>query len=586
MNVDTTDLMRKDSDERAAPPWRIIGCLAVLTGLIYLYPTALYWTHHSSRYFPSTTYDEDYYAALASTTANGRPLTANPFLENYPARGRIGNEALMFLPRLATAGLIRATNLGIAFGAISFLSAFLIFPFVWAIVRDHTRSELWGYAGACGLLLLPFYLPPLAVLARSLVDLFHHGGGFKLDFEGGARYGRRYNPALSAILFYVFLWLHWKAVETGRRSKAVFAGVVGGLLCYAYLFFAVTGALISLLWVMAALWKKHSPRESLLLFGVQSCVALPFLVIILRNAGMYGNAFLNMTHAPFFPTTDILAALAPVTALVFLRGLGRNELWLCAVVLGSILAMNSQVITGVSIEPWHYDTYLVIPLSLLAVCITCPALLLHWPRISRTLGVVIVALAILLGFAGQSHALDNSPIVAAAYPDALDSLYKEIRATTASTGVLLIGEDVGTASWMVAATGRPVFVSFYAASYPERSPNEYRKRALCYYWLKGYDAAGFASGPASDDRSYVYSPEGFRYWFHSLAFTDQVKQARTQEFQSCLGNPRSCCQADLRADWLVESSAAPFDRSRITELYLIGDETKVGNYQISSLHRR
>jgi hypothetical protein len=542
--------------------------------------------HHQSRYFPATAYDEDYYAALASTTSNGKSLTANPFLESSTAHRGISNEALMFLPRFATAGLIHATSLGVAFGIISFLSAFLIFLFVSAILRDHTQSGVWSCAGACALLLLPYYIPPLSALARYLVTFAHHGGSLSLSFGGGARYGRRYNPALSAILFYLFLWLHWKTVETGRRFKAVLAGIVGGLLCYSYFFFAVTAVLVSLLWVAVAFWKKHQFNASLLLFGVQSLVALPFIVVIFQNARLYGNAFLSMNHAPYFPTTDVVAALAPVIVLVCVRGLGRHELWLLAVILGPILAMNLQVITGISIEPWHYDTYLVIPLSLLAVCITCPVLLSHWPRTSQVMGVVIVVLAILLGCTGQLHALDNSPIVAAAYPDALDSVYKEIRNTTAPTDVLLIGEDVGTTSWMVTATGRPVFVSFYVASYPERSPGEYRKRALCYYWLKGYDAAGFAAGPANNDRSYVYATEGFRYWFHSLAFTDQVKQARTQEFQGCLRNPQSCCQEAFHADWLVETSATPFDRSRINELYSIGAEHSVGQYRISRLHRR
>ena len=167
----------------------------------------------------------------------------------------------------------------------------------------------------------------------------------------------------------------------------------------------------------------------------------------------------------------------------------------------------------------------------------------------------------------------------------VDALVRAIKANTASTDVLLIGDNVASAQWMVAAAGRPVFVAFYVASFPSKTPGEYRLRGDCYYWLNGYTEAQFMGGPANNARSYVYAPEGFRYWFYPNLLTDEVKKLRTQEFDGCLSNPQGCCAPEFRADWLVESVNSPFDRNRLSQLYQVSPAENVGEFRISRLQR-
>ena len=87
-------------------------------------------------------------------------------------------------------------------------------------------------------------------------------------------------------------------------------------------------------------------------------------------------------HSPWFPTTDILAAALPVLALRVFRGPSLQFSWLAAVATGPIFAMNTQVVTGIRVEPWHFDTYLVVPLSILSLSTVCGILLgsREWPR--------------------------------------------------------------------------------------------------------------------------------------------------------------------------------------------------------------
>src|SRR5207302_5301342 len=130
------------------------------------------------------------------------------------ARG-VGPETLAFLPRLASAFLIRLLGLGISFSVIGFLAPFIIFLLAYTLLKDITRNSLWSLAGAFGLLLLPYYLAPLVNTAKIAASLFVSGPHLKLNLSGLA-YSRRYNPALSAVAFYAFLWLHWKAASSGR----------------------------------------------------------------------------------------------------------------------------------------------------------------------------------------------------------------------------------------------------------------------------------------------------------------------------------------------------------------------------------
>ncbi len=561
--------------------------LALLVSTIYLSPTLAYWrSTHSTAYFPITSYDEDYYAALAATIASGKRLGDHPFLADPgPARG-IGNETLMFLPRLAAAGLVKLLGLGKAFAAISIIVPLLLFLFIYHLVEEVSGSPWWALAGACGVLLLPYYLPPLSAVGRSLAHPFAGRSALAGSLPEGFRYGRRYNPALSAILFYAFLLLHWKAAKATRLSAQITCGIVGGALFYAYYFFAAGAFVISALWAAScAIAHRDRLRAAMTVLLAQGILAVPFLFLTWRSLGLYEAAFSQRMHSPWLPTTDILAAAIPVVTLRVLRGASLPASWLATLAAGPILAMNTQVVTGIRVEPWHFDTYLVVPLSVLSLCAVCAMLL----RRTQWLGARTAAAAFVIVSLGAGCMTARGAVRSTGQfgpnPAAVDGLVRAIRAMTSETDVLLVGDQVTSPVWMVAATGRPVFVSFYVASFPTSMPGGYRRRGLCYYWLNGYNESEFMNGPASDSRSYVYAPEGFRYWFYPELLTSSVKRLHGDEFMGCSSDPQGCCPPELRADWLVESVRSPFDRGRLSQLYSVSPAASVGEFRISRLAR-
>src|SRR5947209_20548802 len=82
-------------------PAGLVLALALLTGLIYFFPTLVYWTRNPVAYFSVTAPDETYYSAVASSTAAGKCFSANAFLADQLHAHRVGSEALALLLRVA-----------------------------------------------------------------------------------------------------------------------------------------------------------------------------------------------------------------------------------------------------------------------------------------------------------------------------------------------------------------------------------------------------------------------------------------------------------------------------------------------------
>src|SRR2546425_2243675 len=570
-------------------PAGLVLALALLTGLIYFFPTLVYWTRNPVAYFSVTAPDEDYYAAVASSTAAGKWFSANPFLADQEHAHGVGPETLAFLPRFASAFLIRLFGLGISFSVIGFLAPFVIFLLAYTLLNSITRNSLWGLAGAFGLLLLPYYLAPLVYTAKTITSLFVSSPHLKMVLPQVAyhlAYSRRYNPALSAVAFYAFLWLHWRAASSGRRISALAAGFIGGLLFYCYFYFAVGACSIAGLWALTCfLGARERLRAAALVVFIQVLVGIPFLILVFQNMTRYKTAFAQEIHTPFLQWPHILATVLAV-ALVFLtKESSVVKFWLTAVGVAPVIAMNQQVLTGLSVEPLHFTPFLVGPLSSFILCAGAAGFLPEKLRVSRiaALGFIVVAIS----FGGTAQlTVASSWVLKGNNVAQLDSVFRTIRSSTSPSDVLLLGPDVTSPSWAVAATQRPVFAANYMGSFPSNDPMEYRRRGLCYYWLLGYDLKGFEGGPASDALSLVYTPEGFTYLFYPQLLTQEVKDAKVAEFRTCLEDPRSCCRPEYRASWLVESNAAPFDRARLMELFWVAAATHVGGYEIARLERR
>src|SRR6266550_5895264 len=180
--------------------------------------------------------DEFLYSAYVNALIDGRPRRNDPFAgrDSTPQSPLPESTfSIQFIPPYAIALLARAFRLSassafiILMGATGLLASLSVFWLLESVTGDRKLA-------AAGV----FFILCLGELAGDQgivgVLLLNHKFSVLMPFL------RRYQPALSLPLFFVFCTLVWRAIslETKRRSRiyATLAGLILGALVFSYLY--------------------------------------------------------------------------------------------------------------------------------------------------------------------------------------------------------------------------------------------------------------------------------------------------------------------------------------------------------------
>jgi hypothetical protein len=574
----------------AAPAGRArTAAAAVLAALIvagiYSFPLFAFYREFPADYFPRFGFDEEYYALLAAATAAGRAPQANPFLDYAPPEGGRGPEAMNVITRSAAAVFVRELGVGRGFAAITLLSSLLTPLLMFAFVHRLTRSVAWSFAAAVAAPLLPHFLYPLTVAARAGLGALLPGAGFPAEPPQTLVYARRYNPALSAVFFYAWLLLGLQALRSRRILVAVLAGAAGGALFYSYFFFGAFALILGGLWAaVCLLFEKEQLRAALASLAAQMAAAAPFAWWTLENAAQHLATSSEASHRPYLPWPHILGMCVAI-ALLFAarRGERRAEQsWLAAVGVAPMILMNQQVLTGVRAEPQHV-VYLLPPLATLILCVAlgrAPFLSLA----ARWAPAALVLCALAFSVPTQMRKAERVKLEGNAA--AHHALFAEVRRSTGPEDVLLADDADAFSTMLALYSGRQVFSAQLMGYFPWPDRGELRRRALCQFWLLGLGVREFEERIIPQRASVLYNPEGSTYWFNPHLLTAEVRAARRSEFERAIARPASCCRADYRLDWLVETPGFEFDAARVSELFEVKQEIEGRNFRLIRVARR
>lgn len=541
--------------------------LAALTALLYLLPTLLLLPAGRGEYFARQFYDEEYYAALAASTARGEPLLSNPYLGEVPDTAARSAEAVTFVPRYAVAFLVSAIGVGPSFTLLHVVAPLAVWMLIFSLLRHATQSDVWAAAGACCALLLPYYLFPAVSAAKALL------GRPQEYFEThpfwiGLPYARRFNPALSAVAFFGFLALHWRGAVSQKLLPRVLAALLGGLLFYCYLFFGVFALGFAIVWSLAAhaLLKQKEWHVSAALLAIQFVVIVPFISWALQSMSAFESVTVR-SREPYLPWPHMLAmALALGLLAVALPSIAR--LWLAVVGFCALCVVNQHVLTGLYVEPWHLDAYVLAPLSGVVVCGALALLPARWPSLRRPstwLAGGAILVAVFLSGLIQTNKAQRIGDTGQAWQH--QALFDFVRAQAEPQDVLLLA-DYGEPlpSWVVAHTGRRAYLSRYIGFLPARDRLDYRRRAICFYWLRGAPEEEFRAA-VNAPWSVLYNPEGSVYPFHPYLLTDAVKASIVAQWLAAARAPGDYCRPDFRVDALLESGERRFDPARVQQIF-------------------
>jgi len=348
-----------------------IAATAIL--LLSLMPQIHFWLVRGKEWhgaYATLQGDEFLYSGYINALIDGRPRRNDPFAgrDSTPTSPLPESTfSIQFIPAfviawLARAGGASASSAFIALiGVAGFLASLSIF---WLLVSITGDSKL----AAVGVM----FVLSFGALAggQGLIGLLLKPGVIFL----GLPFLRRYQPAAVFPLFFVFCALFWQALNPENRRRgwfySTFAGLTLAVLVFSYLY----------LWTAAAAWvaclaffwlylrPKEERRRALALFSVTTTMAIfaliPYAYLVSHRAASLDAAqTLILTHRPDpFRTPEMIGAFILVALVMGARRgkVKRSDprvIFAASFALLPLVLFNQQVLTGRSMQPYHFETF-------------------------------------------------------------------------------------------------------------------------------------------------------------------------------------------------------------------------------------
>ena len=334
--------------------------------LLSLYPQIIFWINGGSSlsYFVSN-YDEPGYSAYVNALVEGRPRKFDPFLQTETSHESI--YSIQFLPAYAVAiptrwiGLSTSTALVILAAVIAVLSYLALY---W-LLTELTGSAALASAASLGVLCLG----TAAAFQGELRHLLT--GNVLVDFFP---FLRRYQPGLAFPIVFVFCSLCAISVRSRESKKVVLYAVAAGLafsmlvFSYFYLWTAAAAFLGSFVLISLVLDRQGRSKAILLfgiVFGIGASALIPYFQLLgARSADLDSVQLLDRTHAPTIVSPTVLLGLLVIAIFSFFVYRGRlktndpRALFCLSFSITPLVLLNQQVVTGVSLQPVHYEIFI------------------------------------------------------------------------------------------------------------------------------------------------------------------------------------------------------------------------------------
>jgi hypothetical protein len=369
--------------------WRLGVLAGVAMMILALYPQLNLWVLRGSEWNGAYAYndiDEVAYAAYLQALIDGRPRRNDPYTGRDDVPGAPQPESLFsiqFIPPYVLAlvarpfGLSASTMMVVTGALAAFTTALAVFWLLGMVTKDD------GIAATGALMVL--CLGTLACAQGAIVQLMGRGWAYPyLPFL------RRYLPALPFPVFFLFCALVWRSLSSESRRAlylhAAGAGVAFAVLVYSYFYLWTTAAAwlacFALLVLMARPvgWKRDF--KALATTGALALLSLlPYAILLSKRAATMDSVqLLTFTRKPDLLRPPALIGIAVLIILAYAVRRGRLEwrdrrtLIAAASALTTLVVFNQQIVTGRSLQPIHYEVFIVNYVSAFALVLTAALL--------------------------------------------------------------------------------------------------------------------------------------------------------------------------------------------------------------------
>jgi len=306
-------------------------------------------------------FDELSYGAYLNSLIDRRPRRNNPYLGRESDVRNFGESyfSIQCLPAYAVAlparalGLSTSTTLIVLARLMAFLSALAVFWLLFQITKNESVS-------AVGTLIV--LLCGRLASENPLVAVQNYSSFAFL---------RLYLPAIPFPLFFLFCGFVWRAFVTKSKVWALAAGAVLAVLIYSY-FYLWTAAVawllcLAILWLFARAADRRALIKSSLIIAVISLAALVPYVYLLsqRSHTIDQDQALTFSRAPdLFRVTELISLLVVLILLVHIKRRridwrSPETLFVIACAVSPFVVFNQQVITGISLQAFHYEQFII-----------------------------------------------------------------------------------------------------------------------------------------------------------------------------------------------------------------------------------
>lgn len=356
--------------------------------------------------FASCDLDEMAYTSYLQAIIDGRPRKNDPYTGRDDSAETPLPESLFsiqFFPAYLSA--IPARILGLSASQmmpiISVFSGFFTALALFWLIVSITEDELLAAVGT------------LIVIAGSALII--GVGAINGFYEGGVAYPffpfmRRYIPSSIFPFMFAFFACLWNGLKTEDKKKRIIYSVAASL-CFSALVFsyfyvwtsaaAVLFGLTLFLFVFRAEnWRKDA--EFILITDIFCVLALiPYALLLAnRDETMDQAQLLVLTRQPdLWRNVEIIGyavlAIAVIYLLTKITKLAEKKFhFIAAFAFAPFLVMNQQVLSGRSLQPFHYEFYVINYVVLLSAVLLVTIL---WQKYLSAIKFLSLGSALILG---------------------------------------------------------------------------------------------------------------------------------------------------------------------------------------------
>lgn len=385
--------------------WLLAIIASVILGILALYPQYNLQKNlrgaDFSGAFASNDLDEMAYASYLQALIDGRSRKNDPYTgrDDSPESPQFESLfSIQFFPAYLAAIPARILGLSAAemMPVLSFVSAFLTALAMFWLIASITEDRLIAFAGT-----LIVLIGGAAIVGIGAINGFYEKGSAYPFFP----YLRRYIPSLAFPFLFALFACVWNGLKAEEKNKRIIYSALSSL-CFSAVVFSyfyvwtsaaavLFGVTLFILIFRHENWKKDF--LFLVITGAFCCLPLGLYALLLsnRNPVMDKAQLLVLTRQPdFLQRVEIIGYFVlTFTALaLFLKWtklFERKVYFIAAFALAPLLVFNQQVITGKSLQPFHYEYYVINYVVLLGIVLIAAV---FWQKIVGRIKILSVIL--------------------------------------------------------------------------------------------------------------------------------------------------------------------------------------------------